>query len=135
MLKTAIEAPPLKAVGPYSLAIAAGDVVFLSGQVHVDPATGKLVAGDIRTQTRQCLDNLKTVLVAAGLGFEHVVKTTVFLTNMAEFAAMNETYQTYMVPPYPARSTVQVAALPLGAKVEIEAIAVAPPDDWPTTLT
>jgi 2-iminobutanoate/2-iminopropanoate deaminase len=135
MLKTAIEAPPLKAVGPYSLAIAAGDVVFLSGQVHLDPSTGRLVTGDIRAQTRQCLDNLKTVLGAARLGFEHVVKTTVFLTNMAEFAAMNEVYQTYMTPPYPARSTVQVAALPLGAKIEIEAIAVAPPDDWPTRLT
>jgi 2-iminobutanoate/2-iminopropanoate deaminase len=93
------------------------------------------VTGDIRAQTRQCLDNLKTVLGAARLGFEHVVKTTVFLTNMAEFAAMNEVYQTYMTPPYPARSTVQVAALPLGAKIEIEAIAVAPPDDWPTRLT
>jgi 2-iminobutanoate/2-iminopropanoate deaminase len=134
MLKNAIEAPPLKAVGPYSLAVAAGDVVFLSGQTPLDPTTGKLVGGDIRAQARQCLENLKTVLTAAGLGFEHVVKTTVFLTNMADFAAMNEAYQSFMVEPYPARSTVQVAALPLGARIEIEAIAVAPPDDWPTRL-
>jgi 2-iminobutanoate/2-iminopropanoate deaminase len=134
MAREAIEAPPLKAVGPYSLAIAAGDVVFLSGQTPLDPATGKLVEGDIRTQTRQCLENLKGVLTAANLGFEHVVKTTVFLTNMADFAAMNEVYKTFMVAPYPARSTVQVAGLPLGARVEIEAIAVTPPEDWPTRL-
>lgn len=134
MAKQAIEAPPLKAVGPYSLAIAAGDVVYLSGQIHLDPATGKLVQGEIGHQTRQCLENLKTVLADAGLSFEHVVKTTVFLANMADFAAMNEVYATYMVAPFPARSTVQVAGLPLGARVEIEAIAVRPPDDWPTRL-
>jgi 2-iminobutanoate/2-iminopropanoate deaminase len=134
MARQAIEAPPLKAVGPYSLAIAAGDVVFLSGQTPLDPATGKLIQGDIRTQTRQCLENLKAVLTEARLGFEHVVKTTVFLTNMADFAAMNEVYKTFMVAPYPARSTVQVAGLPLGARVEIEAIAVMPPEDWPTRL-
>jgi 2-iminobutanoate/2-iminopropanoate deaminase len=134
MARQAIEAPPLKAVGPYSLAIAAGDVVFLSGQTPLDPATGKLIEGDIRTQTRQCFENLKAVLTAANLGFEHVVKTTVFLTDMADFAAMNEVYKTFMVAPYPARSTVQVAGLPLGARVEIEAIAVMPPEDWPTRL-
>jgi 2-iminobutanoate/2-iminopropanoate deaminase len=134
MARQAIEAPPLKAVGPYSLAIAAGDVVFLSGQTPLDPATGKLVEGNISTQTRQCLENLKAVLTEARLGFEHVVKTTVFLTNMADFAAMNEVYKTFMVAPYPARSTVQVAGLPLGARVEIEAIAVMPPEDWPTRL-
>jgi 2-iminobutanoate/2-iminopropanoate deaminase len=134
MLKNAIEAPPLKAVGPYSLAIAAGDLVFLSGQTPLDPATGKLVGGDIRTQTRQCLENLKAVLTEGRLGFEHVVKTTVFLTSMADFAAMNEVYKTYMVAPYPARSTVQVAGLPLSARIEIEAIAVIPPEDWPTRL-
>jgi 2-iminobutanoate/2-iminopropanoate deaminase len=134
MLKNAIEAPPLKAVGPYSLAVAVGDVVFLSGQTPLDAGTGKLVGGDVRAQARQCLENLKTVLAAAGLGFEHVVKTTVFLTNMADFATMNETYQSFMVEPYPARSTIQVAALPLGARIEIEAIAVSPPNDWPTRL-
>lgn len=123
MTKKAIEAAPLSAAGPYSLAIDTGQFVYLSGQVHIDGATGKLVEGDIGEQTRQCLENLKKVLTAAGLGFEHVVKTTVFLTNMSDFAAMNEVYAQYMVPPFPARSTIQVAALPLGARIEIEAIA------------
>jgi 2-iminobutanoate/2-iminopropanoate deaminase len=123
MTKKAIEAAPLSAAGPYSLAIDTGQLVYLSGQVHIDGATGKLVEGDIGAQTRQCLENLKKVLTAAGLGFEHVVKTTVFLTNMSDFAAMNEVYAQYMVPPFPARSTIQVAALPLGARIEIEAIA------------
>lgn len=123
MTKKAIEAAPLRAVGPYSLAIDTGQVVYLSGQVHLDGATSKLVEGDIGTQTRQCLENLKKVLAAAGLSFEHVAKTTVFLTDMSDFAGMNEVYAQYMIPPFPARSTVQVAALPLGARVEIEAIA------------
>ena len=123
MTKKAIEAAPLRAVGPYSLAIDIGQIVYFSGQIHLDGETGKLVEGDIGTQTRQCLENLKKLLTAAGLGFEHVVKTTVFLTSMSDFAAMNEVYAEYMVAPFPARSTVQVAALPLGARVEIEAIA------------
>lgn len=123
MTKKAIEAAPLRAVGPYSLAIDTGHVVYLSGQVHLDAETGKLVEGDIGAQTRQCLENLKKVLAAAGLGFEHIVKTTVFLADMSDFAAMNEVYAEYMVAPFPARSTIQVAALPLGARVEIEAIA------------
>jgi 2-iminobutanoate/2-iminopropanoate deaminase len=123
MTKKAIESAPLRALGPYSLAVDTGPVVYLSGQVPLDGATGKLVEGDIGTQTRQSLENLKKVLAAAGLGFEHVVKTTVFLTSMSDFAAMNEVYAQYMVAPFPARSTVQVSALPLGARVEIEAIA------------
>ena len=123
MSKKAIEAAPLRAVGPYSLAIDTGQLVYLSGQVHIDGETGKLVEGDIGTQTRQCLENLKKVLASAGLGFEHVVKTTVFLVDMADFAAMNQVYAEYMVAPFPARSTIQVAALPLGARVEIEAVA------------
>ena len=123
MTKKAIEAAPLRAVGPYSLAIDTGQVVYLSGQVHLDGETGKLVEGDIGTQTRQCLENLKKVLASAGLGFEHVVKTTVFLADMADFSAMNQVYAEYMIAPFPARSTIQVAALPLGARVEIEAIA------------
>lgn len=123
MAKKAISAAPLKAVGPYSLAIDTGSVVYISGQVHLDGATGKLVEGDVGTQTRQVLENLKRLLGEAGLGFQHVVKTTVFLTDMADFSAMNEVYKTYMVEPFPARSTVQVAALPLGARIEIEAIA------------
>lgn len=124
MPKKAIVAPPLKAVGPYSVGIDQDGVVFLSGQVHLDPTTGKLVEGDIGTQTKQCLENLKIALKAAGLGFEHVVKTTVFLADMKDFAAMNAMYETYMVPPFPARSTVQVAALPLAARVEIELVAM-----------
>ncbi len=123
MPKKAIEAAPLRAVGPYSLAIDTGQLVHLSGQVHIDGETGKLVEGDIGAQTRQCLENLKKVLASAGLGFEHIVKTTVFLADMADFAAMNQVYAEYMVAPFPARSTIQVAALPLGARVEIEAIA------------
>lgn len=121
--KKSVDAGPLKAVGPYSLAIDAGDVVYVSGQIHLDPATGTLIEGDIATKTRRCFENLKAVLAGAGLGFQHVVKTTVFLTDMADFPAMNEVYKSYMVEPYPARSTVAVAALPLGAKVEIEVIA------------
>jgi 2-iminobutanoate/2-iminopropanoate deaminase len=124
MTKRAIVAPPLKAVGPYSVGIEQNGVVFLSGQVHLDPVTGKLVEGDVGAMTKACLENLKIALKAAGLGFEHVVKTTVFLTDMADFAAMNAVYQTYMVAPFPARSTIAVAALPLGAKVEIELVAM-----------
>ena len=123
MGKRAITADPLKAVGPYSLAIEADGTVYISGQIHLDPSTGKLVEGDIATQTRQCLENLKSILASAGLGFDNVVKTTVFLVDMADFPAMNGMYQTYMSEPYPARSTIQVAGLPLGARVEIEAIA------------
>ena len=123
-MKTAISADPLKAVGPYSLAIQSGDTLYMSGQIHLDPATGKLVDGDIATQTRRCLDNLKSILAAAGMDFSNVVKTTVFLVDLKDFAAMNEVYASYMVAPFPARSTIQVAALPLGARVEIEAVAV-----------
>jgi 2-iminobutanoate/2-iminopropanoate deaminase len=126
MGKSAISAEPLKAVGPYSLAIDADGTVYISGQIHLDPASGKLVEGDIGMQTRQCLENLKSILAAAGLGFEHLVKTTVFLADMADFPAMNAVYETYMVAPYPARSTIEVAGLPLGARVEIEAIAKQP---------
>lgn len=123
MGKRAITADPLKAVGPYSLAIESDGVLYASGQIHLDPATGKLVEGDIGTQTKQCLENLKSILTSAGLGFGDIVKTTVFLGDMADFPAMNAVYETYMVAPFPARSTIQVAGLPLGARVEIEAIA------------
>ena len=126
MGKRAITADPLKAVGPYSLAIEVDGTVYVSGQIHLDPATGKLVEGDIGAQTRQCLENLKAILSSAGLGFGDVVKTTVFLADMADFPAMNAVYETYMVDPFPARSTIQVAALPLGARVEIELIAKMP---------
>ena len=123
MKNKAIEAAPLKALGPYSLAIESDGTLYLSGQIHIDPAKGELVQGDIGEQTRQCLENLKSVLEAAGYSFANVVKTTVFLADMADFPAMNEVYATYMIEPFPARSTIQVAALPLGARVEIEAVA------------
>ena len=111
------------AVGPYSQAIAAGDFLFCSGQVHLDPASGTLVEGDIATQTARVLDNLAAVLAAAGRSMADVIKTTVFLVDIGDFAAMNEVYGRYMPDPPPARSTIGVAALPKGARVEIELIA------------
>ena len=123
MPKQAIPTPKSKPIGPYSLAIASGDLVFVSGQIALDAATGKLVEGDVRAQARQALENLKAILDAAGLTFAHVVKTTIFLTDMADFAAVNEVYKGYVSQPYPARSTIAVAALPMAAKVEIEMIA------------
>jgi 2-iminobutanoate/2-iminopropanoate deaminase len=123
MPKKAISSPKAKAIGPYSMAIEAGDLVFLSGQTPLDPATGKMAEGDIAAQAKQCLENLKAVLDAAGLKFGHVVKANIFLTNMGDFAAVNEVYKSYFSEPYPARSTVAVAALPMAAKVEIEMIA------------
>lgn len=123
MAKTAITTPKGKAIGPYSLAIASGDYVHISGQIPLDAASGKLVEGDISAQARQCLENLKAILGAAGLGFDHVVKTTIFMMDLADFAAVNEVYKSYMKEPYPARSTIQVAGLPMSARVEIEMIA------------
>ena len=123
MPKRAIETPKAKAVGPYSMAIEAGDYVYLSGQTPMDPATGKLVQADIGAETKQCLENLKNVLEAAGLTFANVVKSNVFVTDMGDFAAMNEVYKAYFPAPVPARSTVAVAALALGARVEIELVA------------
>jgi 2-iminobutanoate/2-iminopropanoate deaminase len=128
MPKTAIatnEAPA--AIGPYSQAIRIGDLLFTSGQIALDPATGLVVAGGIVEQTTRVLQNLSAVLAAAGLGVKDVVKTTVFLKNMSEFAAMNEIYAKYLAPEGtvpPARSTVEVARLPKDVLVEIEAIAV-----------
>jgi 2-iminobutanoate/2-iminopropanoate deaminase len=121
--KKAITSPKAKAIGPYSAAVEIGDLVFVSGQIPLDSATGKLVEGDISAQTRQSLENLKTILTAAGLTFGHVVKTTIFLTSMSDFAAVNEVYKAHVSEPYPARSTIAVAALPMGARVEIEMIA------------
>jgi 2-iminobutanoate/2-iminopropanoate deaminase len=114
------------ALGPYSQAVRVGDTVFTSGQVALDPATGAIVAGGIREQTARVLDNLTAVLKEAGLEMTHVVKTTVFLQNMADFAAMNEVYARYLAPEGaapPARSTVEVARLPKDALIEIEVIA------------
>jgi 2-iminobutanoate/2-iminopropanoate deaminase len=111
------------ALGPYSQAIAAGETLYCAGQIPLDPATGELVGHDVATQTRRVLENLRAVLAANNMGFEHVLKTTVFMTNLGDFGAMNAVYSDFFPSPYPARSTVQVAALPRGAQVEIEAIA------------
>lgn len=112
-----------QAVGPYAHAVWAGDLLYTSGQVPIDPSTGKLVEGDISAQARQVFDNLEAVLQSAGLTMDHVIKCNVFLTTMADFPALNAVYQTRFQAPYPARSTVAVAGLPLNARVEIEMIA------------
>lgn len=112
------------AIGPYNQAIASGDFVFASGQIALDPSTGQMVAGDVQDQTRRVLDNVKAVLAAADTSLDQVVKTTVFLTRMADFAAMNEVYAQYFSDTPPARSTIAVAELPRGAAVEIEVIAL-----------
>ncbi len=111
------------AIGPYSQAIQTGGFVFMSGQIPVDPSGGAVVEGSAEVQAVRVLDNLGAVLAAAGLGFEDVVKTTVFLRDMADFAAVNGVYAKYFPQPYPARSTVAVAGLPKDVRVEIEAIA------------
>ncbi len=114
--------PPL---GPYSHAIRSGSLLFCSGQVPIDPANpGGPVAGDIKAQTRRVLENVKLILQSQQLDFRHVVKSTVFMTNLAEFQGMNEVYAEYFPAPFPARSTVQVAALPRASSVEIEVVAV-----------
>ncbi len=112
------------AIGPYSQAIASGTLVFASGQIALDPASGQLVEGDVRAQTRQALHNLSAVLEAAGSSLGQVVKTTVFLVAMADFTAMNEVYGEFFANEPPARSTIAVAELPRNARVEIEAVAL-----------
>ena len=112
------------AIGPYSQAIASGTLVFASGQIALDPASGQLVEGDVRAQTRQALHNLSAVLEAAGSSLGQVVKTTVFLVAMADFTAMNEVYGDFFASDPPARSTIAVAELPRNARVEIEAVAL-----------
>lgn len=114
-----------KAIGPYSQAVKANGFVFVSGQVAFDPATQQLVGGDIKQQTERVLENLKAIVTAAGSSFEKVVKCTVFLADMNEFAAMNEVYGKYFSAAPPARSTVQVARLPRDVRVEIDVIALA----------
>lgn len=123
-MKTVIasaEAPA--AVGPYSQAIATGNLVFCAGQIPLDPATGNLIEGDVTAQTRRVIENIKAVLAAAGATLSDVVKTTVFLLDMNDFAAMNAVYAEHFEAPFPARSTIQVARLPKDARVEIEVIA------------
>lgn len=120
ILRPAAAAAP---VGPYNHAVRVGDLLFCAGQIPLDPATGQLVGGDITAQTVRVLENIKILLDAAQVGFANVVKTTVFLVDLADFAAMNEVYARYFTTEHPARSTIQVAALPRGAQVEIEVIA------------
>jgi len=115
------------AIGPYSVGVRAGEMVFTSGQIGLDPRTGELAPGGIEAQTRQAMSNLQSVLQAAGSGLQHVLKTTVFLKNMGDFAAFNLVYGEFFPQQPPARSTVEVAALPKGALVEVECVALAIP--------
>ena len=111
------------AVGPYNHAVRIGDLLFCAGQIPIDPATGNLIPGDIKAQTGRVLENVKAILEDQQLGFANVVKSTVFMTNLGDFAGMNEVYANYFTSEFPARSTIQVAALPKGANVEIEVVA------------
>ena len=123
-MKQAISSPDApKAIGPYSPAIRAGQLLFVSGQIALDPATGQLIGGDAATETRRVMDNLGALLKAAGLSFADVVRTTIFLADLGDFATVNEVYASYFTPPAPARATVQVARLPRDARIEIDAIA------------
>jgi 2-iminobutanoate/2-iminopropanoate deaminase len=123
-MREAVSSPSApKAIGPYSQAIKAGNLLFVSGQVPIDPATGNLVDGDIATQTHRVFKNIGEILKAAGTSFDAVVRSTVYLQDMNDFAKMNEVYGTYFSSPAPARATVQVARLPKDAKVEIDVIA------------
>jgi 2-iminobutanoate/2-iminopropanoate deaminase len=123
-MKQSVSSPGApKAIGPYSPAVRAGQLLFVSGQVPIDPSTGAMIEGDIAAQTRRVLDNIGALLTAGGLTFAHVVRTTVFLADMNDFAAVNEVYGTYFPEPYPARATVQVARLPKDSRVEIDVIA------------
>ncbi len=116
------EAAPA-AIGPYSQAIETAGTVYISGQLPIDPATGEFPSGDIRKQTRASLENIRAILSRAGLDFGNVVKTTVLLQDIGDFGAMNEVYGEYFTEPYPARAAFAVAALPKGARVEIEVVA------------
>lgn len=123
MKQIASDAAPA-AIGPYSQAVEVDGVVYCSGQIGLDPTQGQLVAGGTAAEAERALQNLTAVLLAAGLGFEHVVKTTIYLIDLADFTTVNEIYGRYVRQPYPARATVGVAALPRGARVEIDAVAV-----------
>lgn len=113
-----------KAIGPYSQAVRVGNLLFCSGQIGLDPGSGKLVSDDVAQQTRQVMQNLQAVLQAGGADFTRVAKTTIYLADLADFAVVNEIYGSYFHSDPPARATVQVAALPLGSRVEVEAVAV-----------
>lgn len=114
------------AIGPYSQAIGVGSTLYLSGQIPLDPITMELVGSDIESQTKRVLDNLKAVLEAYGASVKSLVKTTIFLTDLADFPVVNKIYGEYLESPYPARATIGVSALPRGARIEIEGIAVIP---------
>jgi 2-iminobutanoate/2-iminopropanoate deaminase len=123
-MRQAVSTPSAPAaIGPYSQAVRAGSLVFVSGQIPIDPATGSLVGGDIAAQTHRVFQNIGEILNAAGASFDQVVRTTVYLADMNDFAAMNEVYATYFSSPAPARATVQAARLPKDARVEIDVIA------------
>jgi 2-iminobutanoate/2-iminopropanoate deaminase len=124
MLKMVFTEGAPKPVGPYSQALTAGGFVWASGQIGIDPASGELVKGDVEAEAEQALRNLSRVLAAAGTGLNRVVKTLLFITDMNDFGRVNSVYARYFQEPFPARSTVQVSALPKGARVEIEAVAV-----------
>ena len=124
MTKHAVSSPDAPAaIGPYSPAVRAGQLLFISGQVPIDPATGQMIEGDVGVQTRRVLDNVGALLTAADRSFADVVRTTIFLADMNDFAAVNAIYAQYFSEPYPARATVQVARLPKDARVEIDVIA------------
>ena len=124
MTKHAVSSPDAPAaIGPYSPAVRAGQLLFVSGQVPIDPATGQMIEGDVAAQTRRVLDNVGALLVAADRSFADVVRTTIFLADMNDFASVNAIYAQYFSEPYPARATVQVARLPKDARVEIDVIA------------
>jgi 2-iminobutanoate/2-iminopropanoate deaminase len=124
-MKQAVSSPDApKAIGPYSPAVRTGQLLFVSGQVPFDPASGNMVEGDISVQARRVLDNIGALLKAGNLAFSDVVRTTIFLADMNDFIAVNDVYATYFSQPFPARATVQVARLPKDARVEIDAIAV-----------
>ncbi len=124
MGKQAVLSPDAPApIGPYSQAVRVGDWLYLSGQIPVDPTTGELVEGGIQAQTRQVLQNLQAVLTAVNANLQNIVKVTIYMVDLGSFQEMNEVYAEYFSPPYPARATVEVAALPKGALIEIEAVA------------
>jgi len=124
-MKTVVYTPNApEPIGPYSQAVIAGNFIFASGQIAINPATGNLVLDDITTETKQVMENIKAILTAAGIDFGHIIKTTIFLMDMQNFAQVNEVYGTYFKGDFPARETVQVAGLPKGVNVEISITAI-----------
>ena len=132
MSKTILSSPDApQAIGPYSQAVRAGQLLFASGQIPLDPASGSIVEGDVTAQTRRVMENLRAVLKAGGLSLADVVRTTIYLIDLNDFTKVNDAYGSYFEEPYPARATVQVARLPRDARVEIDAIAAYPPPPPP----